>query len=73
MVAIVLCVRYLTHVPRKIEAAGLVVLVITISFSMVYDTNLPIIGGLALLGVTQLAHSGARFRLAHALVRRRPR
>ena len=73
MVAVVLCLRYLTHAPRKIEAAGLVVLVITISFSMVYDSNLPIICGIALLGVTQLVHSGTRSRLTHALVERRPR
>jgi hypothetical protein len=54
VLAAALCVRYLTHAPRKIEAAGLVVLVIAISFSMVYDSNLPLLAGVALLGLTQL-------------------
>ena len=53
--AAVLCFRYLNHPPRKIEAAGLVGLVIAISFSVVVDTNLPILSGLAVLALIQLA------------------
>jgi hypothetical protein len=52
----VLCFRYLNHVPRKVEAAGLVALVIAISFSVVADSNLPTLSGVALLALIQLAN-----------------
>ena len=54
--AAVLCSRYLSHAPRKIEAAGLVGLVIAISFSVVVDSNLPILSGVAVLALIQLAN-----------------
>lgn len=53
--AMVLCVRYLTHRPRTIEAVGLVGLVIALSFSVVCDSTLPILAGVTVLGVIQFA------------------
>jgi hypothetical protein len=54
--AAVLCFRYLNHPPLKIEAAGLVGLVIAISFSVVVDANLPILSGVVVLALIQLAN-----------------
>jgi hypothetical protein len=53
--AAVLCSRYLSHAPRTIEAAGLVGLVIAISFSAMVDSNLPILSGVVVLALIQLA------------------
>lgn len=54
--AAILCSRYLSHTPRKIEAAGLVGLVIAISFSVVVDSNLPILLGVAMLALIQVVN-----------------
>jgi len=57
VMAAALCARYLTTAPRKIEAAGLVGLVNALSLAMVYDSNLPLLSGVATLGLIQLANS----------------
>jgi hypothetical protein len=60
-VAAVLCFRYLSHAPRKAEAAGLVGLVIALSLTTVCDSNLPFVAGIIVLGLIQLA-SASRYR-----------
>ena len=62
VVATVLCARYLTYTPRAIETVGLVGLVIALSFSMVCDSSLPILAGVTVLGLIQLAHSTRQAR-----------
>jgi hypothetical protein len=52
--ALLLCARYLTHTPRTVETVGLVGLVIALSFSVIYDSSLPIVAGVAVLGIIQL-------------------
>lgn len=53
--ALALCFRYLTRKPRPVERVGLVCLVFALTFSVVYDSNVPLLGGVMLLGVAQLA------------------
>lgn len=55
--ALLLCVRYLTHTPRTVETVGLVGLVIALSFSVIYDSSLPVLAGSAVLGIIQLVHT----------------
>ncbi len=55
--AAALCFRYLSHAPRKIEAVGLVGLVVALSFTTVCDCNLPFLSGLVFLGSIQIASS----------------
>ncbi len=55
-VAILLCARYLTHIPHRVERAGLVGLVLAISFATVCDSAVPLFVGVAILGLLQLAH-----------------
>ena len=57
-----LCAKYLTHAPRKIETMGLVGLVIALSFSMIYDSSLPIFAGVAALGAIQLMRGRGQVR-----------
>jgi hypothetical protein len=64
-VAAALCFRYLSHAPRKIEAAGLVGLVIALSFTTVCDSNLPFIVGVVVLGLIQLASTSAYRKPRH--------
>lgn len=54
VLALLLCARYLTHSPRTAETLGLVGLVIALSFTMIYDSSLPILAGVAVLGMIQL-------------------
>ncbi|HME35131.1 MAG TPA: hypothetical protein VKF84_07825, partial [Candidatus Sulfotelmatobacter sp.] len=61
-VAAALCFRYLSHAPRKVEAAGLVGLVIALSFTTVCDSNLPFIVGIGVLGLIQVASTSAHRR-----------
>jgi hypothetical protein len=72
VLAVVLCARYLNHAPRKIEGVGLVGLVIALSFSIVFDSNLPLLSGVAMLGLIQLAHGAKRLRLKRLPVEGRP-
>ena len=58
--ALLLCVRYLTHAPREVETLGLVGLVIALSFSVIYDSSLPIFAAAAVLGTIQLTHGRRR-------------
>ena len=54
VLALLLCARYLTHAPRTVETLGLVGMVVALSFSMIYDSSLPMFGGVAVLGMIQL-------------------
>ena len=56
MFAFLLCARYLTHTPRTVETVGLVGLVIALSFTVIYDSSLPVLAGVAVLGTIQLTH-----------------
>ena len=56
VLAILLCARYLTPTPRTVETVGLVGLVIALSFTVIYDSSLPILAGVAVLGMIQLTH-----------------
>jgi hypothetical protein len=56
VLVVVMCVRYVTHAPRPLEAAGLVGLVVTSGFSVISESTLPVIAGVASLGLIQLAH-----------------
>ena len=58
--AILLCVRYASRKPQKIEAAGLVGLVLALSFTLVCNSNTPILFGVAVLGLIQFAYSRKR-------------
>jgi len=58
-IAIVLCTRYLSHVPRKIETAGLVGLVLAISFATASDSAIPLFVGVTILALIQLTHRSA--------------
>ncbi len=60
--ALLLCTRYLTHTPRTVETVGLVGLVIALSFSMIYDSSLPIFAGVAVLGIIQLTQGRRQAR-----------
>ena len=60
--ALLLCARYLTYPPRRSETLGLVGLVIALSFSVIYDSGLPIFAGAAVLGTIQLTHRRRRVR-----------
>lgn len=57
--AAALCFRYLSHAPRKIEAVGLVGLVIALSFAAACDSNLPFLVGVVVLGLIQVASTSA--------------
>ena len=62
--ALLLCARYLTHTPRTVETVGLVGLVIALSFSVIYDSSLPIFAGVAVLGIIQLTHGRRQARIS---------
>jgi hypothetical protein len=49
-----LCFRYSSRVPRRIETLGLIGLVISFAFAIVYDSPVPVLIGLSLLGSAQL-------------------
>jgi len=52
--AIWFCLRYASHVPRRIETLGLIGLVISFAFGIVHDSPVPVLIGLSLLGSAQL-------------------
>jgi len=52
--AVLLCIRYVDRKPQKIEAAALVGLVLALSFSLVRNSNAPVLFGVAVLAVIQL-------------------
>ncbi len=54
--AILLCLRYASRMPQKIEAVGLVGLVLALSFALVCNSNTPILFGVAVLSLIQLAY-----------------
>ena len=56
VIAIVLCVRYLSRAPRKVETAGLVGLVLAISFATALDSAIPLFVAVAILAFIQLTH-----------------
>jgi hypothetical protein len=58
--AILLCVRYASRKPQRIEAVGLVGLVLALSFALVCNSNTPILFGVAVLGLIQLAYGRKR-------------
>ena len=62
-----LWMRYMTHVPNKLETAGIVGMPVALSFSIVWDLSLPIFVGAAVLGMTQLASGSGTFRLRRLL------
>jgi hypothetical protein len=49
-----LCLRYAGHVPRRIETLGLIGLVVSFAFGIVYDSPVPVLVGLSFLGSSQL-------------------
>jgi len=49
-----LCLRYASHVPRRMETLGLIGLVVSFAFGIVYDSPMPVLVGLSLLGSFQL-------------------
>jgi len=55
--AAILCARYLTHAPRKLETVALVGLVVALSFSTISDSSLPTLAAALVLGLVQLAHA----------------
>jgi hypothetical protein len=64
--AAALCFRYLSHAPRKVEAVGLVGLVIALSFATVCDSNLPFVAGIIVLGLIQIASAATYRKPRHA-------
>lgn len=54
--AVALCAWYLSRKPDKIEAAGLVGLVVALSFTLSCDSVFPFLSGVAFLTFIQLAH-----------------
>lgn len=58
--AVLLCARYLSRKPHKIEAAALVGLVLALSFTLVRDSNTPVLFGVAVLAVVQVAYGRKR-------------
>jgi hypothetical protein len=58
--AVVLCARYVRRKPDKLEAAGLVGLVLALTFTLVRDSNTPVLFGVVALASIQLAHSRKR-------------
>ena len=57
---------YLSHAPRKVEAVGLVGLVIALSFATVCDSNLPFVAGIIVLGLIQIASAATYRKPRHA-------
>lgn len=58
--AILLCIRYASRKPHRIEAVGLVGVVLALSFALVCGSNNPILFGVAVLGLIQLAYGRKR-------------
>lgn len=58
--ALVLCAQYVRRKPQKIEAAGLVGLVLALTFTLVRDSNTPVLFGVVGLASIQLAYSRKR-------------
>jgi hypothetical protein len=54
-IAVLLCTRYLNRKPQKIEAAALVGLVLALSFTLVLDSNTPVLFAVVVLAVVHLA------------------
>lgn len=54
--AVLLCARYTTREPRKIESAGFVGLVLALSFALEADSNNPLLLGVTVLTAIQLAY-----------------
>jgi hypothetical protein len=59
VIAIVLCARYLSHAPRKIESVGLVGRVLAISFATAWVSAIPLFVGVTILAFIQLTHRPA--------------
>jgi len=55
--AILLCVRYASRKPQRTEAVGLVGLVLALSFTLVCNSNTPILFGVAVLSLIQFTYS----------------
>jgi hypothetical protein len=51
-----LCARYVSQTPHQAEKVGLLSLVMALSFSVILDSALPILGAAMLLGLIQLVH-----------------
>jgi hypothetical protein len=58
--AVLLCARYLSRKPQNMEAAALVGLVLALSFALVRDSNTPVLFGVAVLAVVQIAFGRKR-------------
>lgn len=54
--AVLLCVRYASREPQKIESAGLVGLVLALSFALECDSNSPLLLGVTVLTAIQFAY-----------------
>jgi len=54
--AVLLCARYARREPQKMESAGLVGLVLALSFALVCDSNSALLFGVVLLTAIQLAY-----------------
>jgi hypothetical protein len=52
--AVLLCTRYLSRKPHKTEAAALVGLVLALSFTLVRDSNTPVLFAVAALALVQI-------------------
>src|SRR5260370_18554558 len=72
VIAPALCTRYLNHAPNKLESAGLVGMVIALSFSIVCDSNVSILAGAAVLGLIQFVNGRRGFGVRRLFVGRRP-
>jgi hypothetical protein len=53
---VLLCARYASREPQKIESAGLVGLVLALSFALECDSNSPLLLGVTVLTAIQLAY-----------------
>ena len=58
--AVLLCARYVGRKPQTIEAAALVGLVLALSFTLVRDSNTPVLIGVMVLAVIQVAYGRKR-------------
>ena len=64
LLATVLTFRYANHKPNKIDAIGLIALVVGVGCGLVLDSGTPMLVGTAALGVVRLSHlRGMRRRL----------
>ncbi len=62
--AVLLCARYMSRKPKSIEAAALVGLVLALSFALMLHSITPLLFGVTVLAMAQIAH-GRKLRQQH--------